>query len=128
MLFSRNSASRTSAPRDTTNSAAIAIAASFQRTDGMLPSGRVTTGTFGLRTFRQPVFRRIVIFTILAIVGAFRVAQLWILASERMWAYDFSYFWTAAGHLLRGEPLYAAALVAGTYVEDSQPGFLYPPP
>jgi hypothetical protein len=94
----------------------------------MLPSGRVTTGTFGLRTFEQPAFRRIVIVTLLAIVGTFRVVQLWILSNDRLWAFDFSYYWTAAGNLVHGAPLYSAAQLSGTYVPEAQLGFLYPPP
>ena len=94
----------------------------------MLPSGRVATGTFGLRTLEQPAFRRILIVALLAIFGTFRAVQLWMLSCDRLWAFDFSYYWTAAGNLLHGEPLYSAAQVAGTYTPEDQVGFLYPPP
>jgi hypothetical protein len=98
------------------------------RSGRMLPSGGVATGTFGLRSFEQPAFRRIVIVMLLAIIGLFRALQLWMLSYDRLWAFDFSYYWTAAGHLLRGEPLYSATQLAGTYIPEDQVGFLYPPP
>jgi alpha-1,2-mannosyltransferase len=44
------------------------------------------------------------------------------------WGYDLSFYWTAAQHLIHGEPIYSAAQLAGPYAPQGQDGFLYPPP
>ena len=64
---------------------------------------------------------------IVAILAVFRILQLAILSTDRMWAADFSYYWTAGSQLLHGQPIYSAQQLAGPYVPEGQTGFLYPP-
>lgn len=64
---------------------------------------------------------------IVAILAVFRVLQLAVLSHERMWAADFSYYWTAGSQLLHGLPIYSAEQLSGPYVPEDQSGFLYPP-
>jgi alpha-1,2-mannosyltransferase len=93
----------------------------------MLPSAPVRSEVYGLRLLAQPSGRRAVLVLIVAILAVFRVLQLAVLSSERMWAADFSYYWTAGSQLLHGLPIYSAEQLAGPYVPEDQTGFLYPP-
>lgn len=68
----------------------------------------------------------LVILTIVVLV--FRAIQFAAFTGQVQWGYDFSWYWTAGGHLLHGEPLYSAAQLAGPYAPQGQDGFLYPPP
>jgi hypothetical protein len=62
------------------------------------------------------------------LVVGFRAIQFASLTSQVQWGYDFSFYWTAALHLLHGEPIYSAAQLAGPFAPQGQEGFLYPPP
>ena len=92
------------------------------------PLHHMIGSTFGLRLLTKPHVQRNVLWLVGIIVLVFRARQLFALAGEIQWAYDFSFYWTAARHLLDGEPIYAAAQLAGPYAPQGQEGFLYPPP
>jgi alpha-1,2-mannosyltransferase len=84
--------------------------------------------TFGLRLLAKPSVQRTVLWVIAVVVLGFRLAQLVRLMGEIQWGYDFSYYWTAARHLLDGQAIYSPAQLAGPYAPQGQLGFLYPPP
>ena len=84
--------------------------------------------TFGLRLLTKPSVQRSVLWVIAVVVLGFRLAQLVRLMGEIQWGYDFSYYWTAARHLLDGQAIYSPAQLAGPYAPQGQLGFLYPPP
>ena len=46
--------------------------------------------------------------------GAFRARQFVLFTRQIQWGYDFSAYWTAAGHLLDGQPIYQAQQLAWT--------------
>ena len=83
---------------------------------------------YGLRRLREPEFQRLLLILIAIILVAFRLIQFVAFTSQVQWGYDFSYYWTAASHLLHGEPIYSAQQLSGPYVPQGQNGFLYPPP
>jgi Glycosyltransferase family 87 len=93
----------------------------------MLPSAPVRSEVYGLRLLAQPSGRRAVLVLIVAILAVFRILQLGVLSTDRMWAADFSYYWTAGSQLLHGGSIYSAEQLAGPYVPENQTGFLYPP-
>jgi alpha-1,2-mannosyltransferase len=70
----------------------------------------------------------LVLATVAALVLVFRALQFAGLTGQVQWGYDFSFYWTAASHLLHGEPIYSATQLAGPYAPQGQDGFLYPPP
>ncbi|HEX8025063.1 MAG TPA: glycosyltransferase family 87 protein, partial [Candidatus Limnocylindrales bacterium] len=83
--------------------------------------------TFGLRLLTQRRVQVAILATLTAAVLLLRVVQFAIWTQAPQWGYDFSFYWTAAGHLLHGEPIYSATQLAGPYAPQAQEGFLYPP-
>jgi alpha-1,2-mannosyltransferase len=83
---------------------------------------------YGLRLLRQPRMQLATLVILTALVLAYRAIQFALFTSQIQWGYDFSFYWTAAGHLLNGAPIYSAAQLAGPYAPQGQDGFLYPPP
>jgi alpha-1,2-mannosyltransferase len=88
----------------------------------------VTANVYGLRLLRKPRVRLAVLVCVLAVVLVYRLGQFIFWTGQIQWAYDFSFYWVAAGHLLHGEPIYSAIQLAGPYAPQGQVGFLYPPP
>lgn len=90
---------------------------------------RQTLGrTYGLRLLAEPRVRRAALVVSLAVVLAFRLGQFALFSTQIQWGYDFSAYWTAGGHLLAGEPIYAPAQLAGPYAPQRHYLYLYPPP
>jgi hypothetical protein len=83
---------------------------------------------YGLRLLRQRPVQVAALGVVAVLVLAFRALQFALLTHEIQWGYDFSFYWTAAGHLLQGAPIYSATQLAGPYAPQGQDGFLYPPP
>ncbi|MEO8468038.1 MAG: glycosyltransferase family 87 protein, partial [Chloroflexota bacterium] len=83
---------------------------------------------YGVRRLADPGFRRLVIVTIALILLAFRITQFAVFSTQIQWGYDFSAYWSAAGHLLSGQPIYAADQLTGPYAPQRQFLYLYPPP
>ncbi|MEO8272552.1 MAG: glycosyltransferase family 87 protein [Chloroflexota bacterium] len=83
---------------------------------------------YGLRLLNQPRVRLTIVVLVAVIVVVYRAAQLAHLTTQPQWGYDLSFYWTAANHLLHGEPIYSAAQLSGPYAPQGQDGFLYPPP
>jgi len=83
--------------------------------------------TYGLRLLTQRRVQVAILATLTVVVLALRVVQLAIWTQAPQWGYDFSFYWTAASHLLHGEPIYSATQLAGPYAPQAQDGFLYPP-
>jgi hypothetical protein len=88
----------------------------------------VTANVYGLRLLRKPRTQRLVVVLVLAVVLLARLAQFLYWTGQIQWGYDFSFYWTAADHLLHGESIYSAQQLAGPYAPQGQEGFLYPPP
>ncbi|MBI3745952.1 MAG: DUF2029 domain-containing protein [Chloroflexi bacterium] len=88
----------------------------------------MTSGVYGLRRLREPAFQRLLLVLIAAILVAFRLTQFAIFTTQIQWGYDFSAYWSAAGNLLHGLPIYAADQLAGPYAPQRQFLYLYPPP
>ena len=88
----------------------------------------MTANAYGLRLLRQPRVRLAILVLLLAVVLAFRALQFVVLTGQIQWGYDFSAYWSAARHLLAGEPIYTAAQLAGSYAPQVQYLYLYPPP
>ncbi len=88
----------------------------------------MTANVYGLRLLRKPRVRLVVLVGVLAVVLAYRLGQFVFWTGQIQWAYDFSFYWVAAGHLLHGEPIYSAMQLGGPYAPQGQVGFLYPPP
>jgi alpha-1,2-mannosyltransferase len=104
------------------------VPAAHGRPGGACYRPAVTANVFGLRLLSQPRVRLAVLVILVIVVLAFRALQFAALTGQVQWGYDFSWYWTAAGHLLHGEPIYSAAQLAGPYAPQGQEGFLYPPP
>ena len=83
---------------------------------------------YGVRKLADPAFRRLLIVLIGVILVAFRLTQFAVFSTQIQWGYDFSAYWTAAGHLLHGLPIYAADQLSGPYAPQRQFLYLYPPP
>ena len=83
---------------------------------------------YGLRLLAQPAVRRAALGFVVVLVLGYRVIQFAGWTGAEQWGYDFSFYWTAASQLLHGLPIYSAEQLAGPYVPQAQPGFLYPPP
>jgi alpha-1,2-mannosyltransferase len=96
----------------------------------MLPSGGVNSisSVYGLRLLSKPRVRLTIVVLIAVIVVAYRASQLAYLTTQPQWGYDLSFYWTAAQHLIHGEPIYSLAQLNGPYAPQGQDGFLYPPP
>ncbi len=88
----------------------------------------MTSNAYGFRLLGQPRVRFAVLAVLAAIALAFRALQFTLLTLEIQWGYDFSFYWTAALHLLHGESIYSATQLAGPFAPQGQDGFLYPPP
>jgi hypothetical protein len=82
---------------------------------------------YGLRLLAQPRVRLTILAVLTFVVLGYRLVQFAYWTGQPQWAYDFTFYWTAAGHLLHGEPIYSAAQLAGPYAPQAQEGFLYPP-
>jgi alpha-1,2-mannosyltransferase len=83
--------------------------------------------TYGLRLLTQPRFRLLIVAILVGAVLLVRLVQFAYWTGQPVWAYDFSFYWKAAVHLLHGEPIYSAVQLAGPYAPQAQEGFLYPP-
>ena len=83
---------------------------------------------YGLRLLANPRLQRLILTTIALILVGFRLLQFAVFTTQIQWGYDFSAYWSAAGHLLSGEPIYTAAQLAGSYAPQEQYLYLYPPP
>ncbi|HYK94624.1 MAG TPA: glycosyltransferase family 87 protein [Candidatus Dormibacteraeota bacterium] len=86
------------------------------------------SSVYGLRLLAKPRVRLTIVVLIAAIVVAYRAFQLAYLTTQPQWGYDLSFYWTAAQHLIHGEPIYSLAQLSGPYAPQGQDGFLYPPP
>ena len=86
------------------------------------------SNVYGLRLLAKPGVQRLALGVLLGVVLLYRVLQIAVLTGQIQWGYDFSFYWTAAAHLLDGQPIYSAAQLAGPYAPQGQEGFLYPPP
>jgi hypothetical protein len=86
------------------------------------------TNVFGLRLLADPQLRRLILITVAVILVGYRLLQFAIFTTQIQWGYDFSAYWSAAGHLLHGEPIYSAPQLAGPYAPQQQFLYLYPPP
>jgi alpha-1,2-mannosyltransferase len=96
----------------------------------MLPSGGVNSisSAYGLRLLAKPRVRLTIVVFVALIVVVYRAYQLAYLTTQPQWGYDLSFYWTAAQHLIHGEPIYSLAQLSGPYAPQGQDGFLYPPP
>lgn len=94
----------------------------------MLPCHSMTSGIYGLRRLREPSVQHVAIAVLVAILVAFRLVQFAVFSTQIQWGYDFSAYWTAAGHLLNGLPIYGADQLSGPYAPQRQFLYLYPPP
>jgi Glycosyltransferase family 87 len=88
----------------------------------------MASNVYGLRLLAKPGVQRIALGLLATIVLGYRMLQLIGFTADIQWGYDFSFYWTAATHVLHGEPIYSAAQLAGPYAPQGQEGFLYPPP
>jgi hypothetical protein len=88
----------------------------------------VGANAYGFRLLRQPRVRLAILVLLLVVALAYRALQFVLLTGQIQWGYDFSAYWSAASHLLAGEPLYSAAQLAGPYAPQVQYLYLYPPP
>ena len=83
---------------------------------------------YGLRLLAEPRVQRLALGFLVVVILAWRAIQFIGWTSAPQWGYDFAFYWTAASQLLHGQPIYSAVQLAGPYVPQAQPGFLYPPP
>ena len=83
---------------------------------------------YGVRKLADPAFRRLLIVLVAGILVAFRLIQFLVFTTQIQWGYDFSAYWTAAGHLLHGLPIYTSEQLTGPYAPQKQFLYLYPPP
>jgi alpha-1,2-mannosyltransferase len=92
-------------------------------------SGRadVLGTSYGLRRLSEPRFQLVIVILLLVLVLAFRVLQFALFTQQIQWGYDFSAYWTAAGDVLNGRPIYQAQQLLGTYSPQQQYLYLYPP-
>ena len=88
----------------------------------------MASGVYGLRRLREPAFQRLLLVLIAVILVAFRLIQFLVFTTQIQWGYDFSAYWTAAGHLLHGLPIYTSEQLTGPYAPQKQFLYLYPPP
>jgi hypothetical protein len=86
------------------------------------------SSVYGLRLLGKPRVRITIVVLVAVIVVAYRAYQLAYLTTQPQWGYDLSFYWTAAQHLIHGEPIYSLAQLSGPYAPQGQDGFLYPPP
>lgn len=88
----------------------------------------VTANVYGLRLLGRPAVRRTILIVFVATVLLYRLGQFVYWTGQIQWAYDFSAYWTAGGHLLNGHGLYLPDQLAGPYAPQRQFLYLYPPP
>jgi alpha-1,2-mannosyltransferase len=86
------------------------------------------TSIYGLRLLAKPRVQLTVLSALAVLLVVFRGVQFANLTTLPQWGYDLSFYWTAAQHLLDGQPIYSAAQLSGPYAPQGQDGFLYPPP
>jgi alpha-1,2-mannosyltransferase len=82
---------------------------------------------YGLRRLSEPRFQATILVMLAVVVLAFRALQFVLFSHQIQWGYDFSAYWTAAGNLLHGQPIYQAQQLLGTYSPQQQYLYLYPP-
>ncbi|MGH2407817.1 MAG: GNAT family N-acetyltransferase [Candidatus Limnocylindrales bacterium] len=82
---------------------------------------------FGLRLLWDPHFQSRAIATLAVVAVAYRAIQFAQLSAQPQFGYDLSFYWSAARHLLTGQPPYDAAQLSGTYVPQGGGFYLYPP-
>jgi len=82
---------------------------------------------YGLRLLRRPAVRDASLTVIAVVLLATRLIQLLDVGRERL-AFDFKWYWTAAGAVVNGGSIYSAQQLSGSYAPQGQEGFLYPPP
>jgi Glycosyltransferase family 87 len=87
----------------------------------------VAGNVYGLRLLRRPAVRDTSLVVIAAILLVTRLIQVLSVEKARL-AFDFKWYWVAAGQLLNGESIYSAQQLGGPYAPQGQEGFLYPPP
>jgi hypothetical protein len=87
----------------------------------------MAAGTYGLRLLRKPAFQRLIFAFLGVAILALRVVQFVYWTGQRQWAYDFAAYWTAARHLLDGQPIYQAFQLAGPYSAQANLLYLNPP-
>jgi Glycosyltransferase family 87 len=85
-------------------------------------------GVYGLRRLADPQLRRLILIVVAIVLVGFRLLQFAVFTTQIQWGYDFSAYWSAAGHLLDGAPIYSAEQLAGPYAPQEQFLYLYPPP
>ena len=85
-------------------------------------------GVYGLRRLADPQLRRLILIVVAFVLVAFRLLQFAVFTTQIQWGYDFSAYWSSAGHLLDGAPIYSAEQLAGPYAPQEQFLYLYPPP
>jgi hypothetical protein len=83
--------------------------------------------TYGVRLLFVPRVQRIVLLLLVAGILLLRVGQFAYWTGQPVWAYDFGAYWTAAVHLLHGQPIYTAAQLSGGYAPQAQDLYLYVP-
>jgi hypothetical protein len=88
----------------------------------------MTHGIYGLRRLAEPRLRQLILVVVAVILVGFRLLQFALFTTQIQWGYDHSAYWSAAGHLLEGGPIYGAHQLAGPYAPQEQFLYLYPPP
>jgi hypothetical protein len=88
----------------------------------------VLANAYGLRRLQEPGFLRLIVILLATLLVGYRLLQFVIFTTQVQWGYDFSAYWGAAGRILVGQPLYAAAQLVGPYAPQAQFLYLYPPP
>jgi hypothetical protein len=86
------------------------------------------TSLYGVRKLREPRVQAVVVGMLAVILLVVRGLEFVYLTTQPQWGYDLSFYWTAASHLLHGQPIYSQAQLSGPYAPQGQDGFLYPPP
>ncbi len=92
-----------------------------------VPGGPAIGTIYGLRRLSEPRFQAIVLVTLAVVVVLYRALQFVLFTRQIQWGYDFSAYWTAAGRLLDGQPIYQAQQLTGTFSPQQQFLYLYPP-
>jgi alpha-1,2-mannosyltransferase len=87
----------------------------------------VVGNVYGLRLLFIPRIQRIALLLLLAGVLLLRLGQFVYWTGQPVWAYDFGAYWTAAVHLLHGQPIYTAAQLSGGYAPQAKDLYLYVP-
>ena len=83
--------------------------------------------TYGLRLLGKPRVQRSIFAVFMFVILGYRLVQFVVWTGQRVWAYDFSAYWTAARHLLAGQSIYTADQLAGPYAGQGALLYLNPP-